>query len=342
MWLTKREEEILKHLVEIYIQKGQPVSSRAISKAMKETLSSATIRNEMMNLEEKGYIYQPHSQAGRLPREKAIRYYLKNLVDESYRVKIKNSLKKYKFMEDDFSKVWENVSIMLSDLTQGLGFVVVPNIFKINFISIRFIKMGANRIVLIMETVFGALLTKVFTSTYSFSQRELDLFSEEITKQYKGKTIDYAMKSIYGSVSQKKKTILKIISELKKYIIQNEKDSNLFIKGEEKLIESGLKKEIEKLEELVKFLEDKEKLLKLLKESKTEKGDVNIVFSPEVEGKHLDVAMLSIGYDFSSEVNSSLGVIGPKNINYPASYYLLKELSENLTKIFFPTSSNRR
>ncbi len=339
MWLSKREEQILKLCVEIYIEKGKPVSSRTIAKAMNEKLSSATIRNEMMNLEEKGYIYQPHSQAGRIPTERAIRYYLKNLIDESYEEKIKKYIKNHPFKKEELSKLWDNVSLMISEFTHGLGFVLVPNILNIRYKSIRFINMGMNRIVLILETVFGALLTKVFTSRYNFSQKELDDFSNELTINFKGKTIEYAMKSIYGRVHRKKEMLLKIISELRKYMIENEDDSNLYMKGEEKLIEATLKRDIEKLEELVKFLENREKLLKLLKESKGEKGEVSIIFSPEVEGKQLDVAMLSIGYNFSSDYESSIGVIGPKNINYPASYFLLKEISKNLSNLFLNESS---
>ena len=145
MLLTKREKEILRSTVELYIETGGPVSSRMVAKRHKGAFSTATFRNEMLSLEEKGFLVQVHAQSGRIPTPRGITYYVKNMISSAETERPFPAPPRV----TEYDRFWESVSEDLSFHSQNAGFVLTPSFFSLKFSSIRLLRVGENRCVIV-------------------------------------------------------------------------------------------------------------------------------------------------------------------------------------------------
>ena len=333
MWITKREREILRIIIEIYMEKGTPVSSRMVSKRKKDFFSPATIRNDMLSLEEKGYLYQPHSQSGRIPTTKAINYYLKHLIDES---KIDVPELNFKSLSGEFTDLtnfWKAVSQNLSSFSENIGFILAPSFFSLTFTNVRFLSIGSGKIIIVLETPGGLVATRVVKVKEDIIQRDLDEFSTYINTYYRGKSLDYVLKDVYLNAKKEQKKLLFFISVLKTYIINRDSKFEFYFDGEERMLEKTIDEDVKRIKELVQLLENRDKLIKLLKEAKNQE-DVNVVFSPLIgDETYEDFSLFVSDYQCGEEVEGKVGILGFRRLNYPIVYNLVKKTAESLSGI---------
>ena len=149
--LNEREKEILKAVIKSYIASGKPVGSRVLSKKRKDSLSPATIRNIMADLEGAGYLVQPHTSAGRIPTDKGYRFYVDNLLDTT---KLNKSDQEFIdqsiFKTDSHDSVMERISQTISQATDNIGFVISPSLGHNLLKHIEFIHLGEWKILVII------------------------------------------------------------------------------------------------------------------------------------------------------------------------------------------------
>ncbi len=334
MWITTREKEILKLSIEIYIKEGIPVSSRMISKKKKNYFSTATIRNDMQSLDEKGYFFQPHPQSGRIPTPKAIKYYIKHFADTS-QINIPELGFKSLSTTTELRNFWDSVSDDLSLFSDNIGFILAPSFFSVKFNNLKFIKIGEKKILILIETLSKLTATKVIRTEEDISQKELDGFSSYLINSYRGKSLEQAMKLIYIKTKAKQKKLLEFISFLKKQILINNENFKLYFKGEEKLIEKSVNKDIDRITKLIQLLEDRKKLIGLLKEAKKQ-DDVNIFFAPLIGDNIYDnFTLIFSDYYCDNEIEGKVGVLGFRRIDYPYVYNLVKKTADDLSEIFY-------
>src|SRR3989449_10342832 len=127
--LNEREKDILKAVIKFYISSGQPVGSRMLSKKRKDSLSPATIRNIMADLEEAGYLVQPHTSAGRIPTDKGYRFYVDHLLESARLNKSDQEFIDHNiFKVNSHESVVERISHTISQVTDNIGFVISPSL----------------------------------------------------------------------------------------------------------------------------------------------------------------------------------------------------------------------
>ena len=333
MWITKREREILKIIIEIYMEKGTPVSSRMVSKKKKDFFSPATIRNDMLSLEEKGYLYQPHSQSGRIPTTKAINYYLKNIIDET-KIEIPDfDFKDLSGEYTDLTNFWKAVSQNLSSFSENIGFIIAPSFFSLTFTNLKFLNIGNKRIIIIIETPGGLVATKIVKIKEDILQRDLDNFSLYINSHYRGKSLNYVLRDIYINAKKEQKKLLFFISVLKSYILSKDSNFEFYFDGEEKMLEKTLDEDVKRIKELIQILENRDKLIKLLNEAKNQ-NDVNVFFSPLIgEETYEDFSLFVSDYQCGDEMEGKVGILGFRRLNYPIVYNLVKKTANSLSGI---------
>ncbi len=333
MWITKREREILKIIIEIYMEKGNPVSSRMVSKKRKNFFSPSTIRNDMLSLEEKGYLYQPHSQSGRIPTTKAINYYLKNIIDETKieipELNFKNLSGEY----TDLTNFWKAISQNLSSFSENIGFIIAPSFFSLTFTNLKFLNIGKNKIIIIIETPGGLVATKIVKIKENISQRELDDFSGYINSNYRGKSLNHVLRDVYVNSKREQKKLLFFISILKSYVLSKDSNFEFYFDGEERMLEKTLNEDVKRIKELIQLLENRDKLIKLLNEAKNQ-DDVNVLFSPLIgEETYEDFSLFVSDYQCGDEMEGKVGIIGFRRLNYPIVYNLVKKTANSLSGI---------
>src|SRR5438445_819321 len=188
--LDERPREILKLIVRSYVNSGDPVGSRSLAKLMEWRLSPATIRNIMSDLEEEGYLAQPHTSAGRIPSEKGYRFYVDNLADSG---KVSKSDERYinrVLAESETPEdIMSRASFILSTISKNVGVVIAPPMGATVLKHIEFVDLGDGKILVVFVSKTGLLQRKLIRVAERFTQEELDNAGRYLVEKFSGKTL---------------------------------------------------------------------------------------------------------------------------------------------------------
>ena len=339
--LREKDVRILYLIVEHYLMEGKPISSGHISQKMDRPISSATVRNVMAKLEKLGYLHQPHTSAGRVPTDKGLRRYVNHLFEEAiYAEKpIDLQTEDFYWRRGDFHSLLDNVSHILSEYSNNLGFVLSPKVSIVNFYHLRFIKVSEEKIMVILITTFNLVLTEIVQTKSYFTQVELDRASRYINENFRGKNLLYVRDLLLREIPTYKikyeSIIRKLISLLKTYFLQEEQNSQIFIQGTSKLLEKPELFAAESLKSLFQKFEEKARLTKLLSDV-ISLDRVKVLIGSEFSLPDIsDCSLILSHYGYDRQVLGSLGIIGPKRIPYrriiPLVDRVAKKLSETIS-----------
>ncbi len=335
----ERENLILKLIVENYIKSGLPISSKLIAEKLGYKISSATIRNIMAKLDEEGYLYQPHTSAGRIPTDLGLKFYISKLLDEIplFKNEHKFASKDFFGKEADLDSLLEKTSRFLSDFSNNLGIVLYPRISKINFKRVKFLKLSENRIMLIMITTSNFTVTDTINAQITFTQNELDLASEYLNKNFAGKNLSYVRDYLLKIIPQERalldRLIKKIINLLKNYFSFEKKRDKIFLEGQANLLAKPEFSKMDELKLLFENLEKKAKLIKLLTNFINSEG-VRVIIGSEIDLPFFSGCTLIISnYRFQNQSLGSLGILGPKRMPYKEVINLVDYTAKSLTRV---------
>lgn len=340
---TIRDKDLLifNLIVENYLKVGKPVSSGHISRLMDCPVSSATVRNIMAKLEKFGYLSQPHTSAGRIPTDKGLRLYVNNLFEEVIYPEKSIDLATEDFYQKrgDFNSLLDNVSHILSEYSDNLGFVLSPRVSRVNFRHIRFIKVSEEKIMVILITTFNLVLTEIVETKSYFTQVELDRASLYINENFRGKNLlfvrDLLLREIPAYKMRYESIIRNLISLLKTCFLQEEKNNQIFLQGTSKLLEKPELFDMENLKSLFQRFEEKARLARLLSDV-ISLDRVKVLIGSEFSLPDIsDCSLVLSHYGYDRQVLGSLGIIGPKRIPYrriiPLVDFVAKKLSETIS-----------
>ena len=173
--LSKREETLLKSLVESFICDGQPVGSSKLSKIKSVNLSSATIRNVFTDLEEMGLIYSPHTSAGRIPTTKGFRLFIDTMVNfQPVNDSVLSKIKINNVKDVNQEELLKNTNEMLSNITQLAGVVYLPSKENLHIRQIDFVRVNKNKVLAILISSDNQVENKILNTSKDFSNSDLD------------------------------------------------------------------------------------------------------------------------------------------------------------------------
>lgn len=335
--LREKDKVILNLITESYLKAGKPISSGFIAQRSPLPVSPATVRNIMTKLEEQGYLFQPHTSAGRIPTDKGLRLYVNNLFEETLLPEKKVELPEDFSLElSDFNSLLDQVSKVLAEQSDNLGFVLSPRISKINFRHIRFIKISEYKVMIILITTSNFVLNEIFQLNTYFTQLELDRASQYINQNFSGQNMfiirDYLLKELPKFKIRYEDIIDKLINLLKVYIAQEEEESQIFLKGTSKLLEKHDLFDMGKLKTLFQNFEEKSKLAKLLSDF-ISLDRVKVLIGSELNIPDIkDCSLILSHYGYRSQILGSLGIIGPKRILYKQIIPLVDSVANRLSQ----------
>jgi heat-inducible transcriptional repressor len=336
--MREKDRQILNLIVESYLKTGKPISSGYIAQRSPVSVSSATVRNIMSKLEEHGFLSQPHTSAGRVPTDKGLRHYVNNLFDKATIPEKKIDLlsENLVLQEGDFHSFLNQVSRILADYSDNLGFVLSPRISKINFQHVRFIKISGVKVMIILITPSNFVLTEIVQTNTYFTQVELDKASQYINQSFRSKNLhfvrDYLLHELPKYKTKYETIIDKLITLLKAYISQEEQESQIFFQGTPKLLEQHDLFDMEKLKSLFQNFEEKVKLAKLLSDF-ISLDRVKVMIGSELDIPDIsDCSLILSHYGYHSQVLGSLGIIGPKRIQYKKIIPLVDCVAKSLSQ----------
>lgn len=337
-YLREKDRNILNLIVENYLKVGKPLSSGFIAQRSRFPVSSATIRNIMVKLEENGFLFQPHTSAGRIPTDKGLKFYVNKLLDEAVLPEGQIDLpsENFSLKKGDFNSLLNQVSKILAEYSDNLGFVISPRISDVNFRHLRFIKVSEEKIMMILITSYNLVLTEIVETRTLFTQVEIDKASQYINQNFRGKSIifvrDYLLQELPKYKIRYENILNKLTSLLKTYISQEEQESRIFLQGTSRLLSKPDLFDMKRLQPLFQNFEEKAKLAKLLSDF-ISLARVKVLIGPELNILNIsDCSLVLSHYGYHSQVLGSLGIIGPKRIPYKSIIPLVDCVAKRLSQ----------
>src|SRR6476646_7922104 len=187
----RRNRQILADIVRTYIESGEPVSSRAISARFEETLSTATIRNIMADLEDGGFLYQPHTSAGRVPTAAAYRFFAQEIASQATISAVdKDWIRREMGSPTNAAEITERAGHVLAEVSNGLGIIVSPPMSKTVLEHARMWLLPDGRVVVVLISPGGNTRDKILRPHRPFTQAELDATADFLNRHYSGWTLE--------------------------------------------------------------------------------------------------------------------------------------------------------
>ncbi|HZR31974.1 MAG TPA: heat-inducible transcriptional repressor HrcA [Terriglobales bacterium] len=334
-----REREILTAVVETFIATGEPVGSRTLARGSREGLSAATIRNVMADLADAGYLEQPHTSAGRVPTSAAYRYYVEQLTGNA-RISptdagmIKDSLQGI----SDVNEFMERTSHVLSLISHGVGVTVTSGGPRNALEHVYFSKLAEQKILAVVVTRSGVVRDRVLRTSRELSQPDLDLASKYINENFRGWTLDSLRAELGRRIEQERSEYDRLMQSLEQLYKQGalgseQPEQTVYVEGTSNLVGSG--EDRQRLRELLKTLEEKEKIADLLSAYlDTRQEAVRVIIGLDENLPHMrNLVLIGAPARVGGEVMGSLAVIGPTRIDYEHTITAVSYIARLFDKI---------
>lgn len=334
--LSEREKRVFKTIVDIYMDKKEPVGSRYVSKVSSLGLSPASIRNIMSDLEDLGLITHPHTSAGRIPTDKGYKYYIEefiniNTVDNALIEKLKLYMNPV-----NFDQFFSDVCNAISQLTNSVGFIFEPKISSMELKHIEFVKLNAEKIIAIVVTNTGIVHNILLNISEEMKDNELEKVSNFLNNHFKNKNFYEIKNEIEKELLKAREHLNQLIEKVKnisdKVFTAIDLKNPLFISGAANLLDINYTTDIDSLKNLLKSIEEKSFIYEVL--SKCMYGEeIKIFIGSEIGNDILkDYTLLTKSYN-NNDIVGYLGVLGPKNMQYPSIIPLINYTAELISKL---------
>jgi heat-inducible transcriptional repressor len=335
--IGEREREILTAIVETFIATGEPVGSRTLSRSSREGLSPATIRNVMADLAEAGFLDQPHTSAGRVPSTEAYRYYVEQLtgkarLSQEDETMIQDSLQG----ASDVQEFMERTSHVLSLISHNVGVTVAIGGPKNALEHVYFSRLGDQKVLAVVVTRSGLVRDRVLR--LDLAQADLDMAARFINENFRGWTMEAMRTELERRLQQERSEYDRLMSSLEQLYRQgalaaDDSAQAVFVEGASNLVAG--EQDRQRLQELLKTLEEKKKIVDLLGAYLDVKQEaVRVVIGldqalPSMRNFVLIGAPARVG----DEVRGSLAVIGPTRIDYQNTMTAVSYIARLFDKI---------
>lgn len=317
--LDKRAQTLLKTLIERYIEDGQPVGSRTLSRHSLLDLSPATIRNVMSDLEEHGFISSPHTSAGRIPTARGYRLFVDSLLTVKPLERAELHEIQGAIQPDQPQRVISQASQLLSQLSHFAGVVVAPRRQAPSIRQIEFLSLSEKRILLIIVTASGDVQNRILIPQRNYSPAELVEAANYLNQNCVGLDFSQVRARIHSELSQLRSDMSELMNATLAASSEAIADSSTqyVISGERNLLDvADLSSDMTRLRELFALFEQRTSLMQLLDVSNRAEG-VQIYIGGESGIASLDeCSVITSPYEVDGQVVGSIGVIGPTRMAY--------------------------
>ena len=337
MPLGGRKLEILKLVIDDFIDSAQPVGSRTIAKKYTLGISSATIRNEMADLEDLGYLLQPHTSAGRVPSELGYRLYVDSLMHQislavDQNQVIRNLLaNKLIRVEDVIGQAAE----MLADMTHMIAIVCLPQFKKSKLVNMKLVKLSESNVLLILVSEDG-VFRNFPIELRDFSQTDLDRISDGMLNALRGATIqDISTKMIMGIKKELSEygTAIDYLIPILRNALRDLDDIELRVDGAGYIFDLPEYGDVEKARKLLEALEDKSMLFRLFDNVSTSGITVKIGREIGME-PFADCSVIAASYRVGENNLGYFGIVGPTRLDYQRGVTIMESFRQTLGEIF--------
>ena len=321
--LSSRSKQILKGVVESYLETGEPAGSETILKKVGIDISPASIRSILSNLQKEGLLYAPHISAGRLPTDKGMRFFVDGLLEFGNLTKNEQESIKSQCQSkgSSFQDVLNKASKTIAGLSNCAGIVVSPK-FQNKVKHIEFIKLSSNKIMSIIANENGLVENRILETINRYDSSTLRQVSNFINEKFTGKTIDQIKNNIKKQISDSKNEFdllsKRLVHEGIIEIAPNTETPYIFLHGQSSLLEDDLvSKDLDQIRNLFDDIENKTNFLDIVDNTSKGQGVQIFIGSKNFLFKHSGLSMVMAPYkNKEQKIIGAIGVVGPTRINY--------------------------
>ncbi|TCK61771.1 heat-inducible transcriptional repressor HrcA [Seleniivibrio woodruffii] len=319
-FLNEREESVLKTIIEEFVQSNEPVGSRLISKTGPLKLGPASIRNIMSDLEEKGYILQPHTSAGRVPSDEGYRYYIDRLVTFSFSDRAILEQLKQECSAENINGVFKKVSDNLSRLTRSVGFVISPKLNTMLLKHIEFVRLSGTTVLAVIVAKTGIVHNVMLDVTPSVTDSDLVQISNYLNTHFIDKSLMEVKTAILDEMRKDKNrmdSLVKNVMTVTERVFGNSDfGQDIILSGTSTILDLPEFSDVSKLKGLFQTFEEKKFIFDILDKCQNETG-VNIFIGSEIGRSEVsELGLVTKTYSRGGNVIGMLGIIGPKRMRY--------------------------
>lgn len=333
MAIDGRKIKILEAIINDYINTGEPVGSRTIAKKYNLGVGSATIRNEMSDLEDMGYLEQPHTSAGRIPSSKGYRLYVDSLMEKAMltpeeELQIKKYIIDSAMLEVD--KIVKQASTLLSELTNLTCVVQTPSVMRSYIKSVQLMKVDENNLVSVIVTDSGVIKNHMIKVERVPSVEELQKINDLINMRLDNLTIQEINLEVINNLKNDLKGYDDLFNAIVPVLYDTLKEDNtsdIFMQGTTNIFNYPEYNDIDNAKQILNLLYDKDCVVELI----APKGDLTIKIGDEnyiPEAKNCSV--ISAEYSLGDRPIGTIGLIGPRRINYSRVIAIMAQVMKEL------------
>lgn len=331
--LSERQKMILSAIVDDYIRSAEPVGSRSISKRGDVGFSPATIRNEMSDLEELGFLEQPHTSAGRIPSEKGYRYYVDHLLQLSKVTAPDVNLLRSYFAEriQEVEQVIQQVATVLSGLTNYTSIVMGPEVFNTTLRLLQVVPLSDTSAVAIIVTSTGQVENKVFQIPQGIPMGEIEKFVNILNARLTGVPLLHLRSKLYNEIGEELSKHVTGYEQLLKVfenVVDDDKEDRIFLSGATKMLAQPEFKDVGKVKNFLELLDETPTLVKLISAA-SDGLQVRIGSENTLEAIN-NCSLITATYAVDGKTLGTIGILGPTRMEYGRVIGLLEHFSKDM------------
>ncbi len=338
--LDGRSREILRQAVHIFITTGEPVGSRTLSKVNARGFSPATIRNVMSDLEEAGFLYQPHTSAGRVPTDSGYRFYVSTLIDGDIiepadRQWIQEQMLPTEAGLDGPGGLVQRTSRVLATMTGMVGFVTGPDVHHSVLRHVDFVRMSPRRLLVVLVSQAGHVTNRVVEISAELGGEELTQCARYLEEQFRGLTLSKAREMLMLRLQEIEavvNTLVKNALTIADAAFSDEPTSAVHVEGTSSVLsEPEFVRNIERAKQLLTTLEERHRLVGILNAC-LEGSELRIVIGSEAQVPDLEgISLIGARYRNGSQDLGSIGIMGPTRMEYARHISVVDYIASSLS-----------
>ncbi len=338
MELNERKMQILKIVIKTYLDTGEPVGSRTISKSEAINLSSATIRNEMADLEELGYIVQPHTSAGRIPSDKGYRFYVDQLMEEKEQevAEIKEQMLE---KADKMDQLLKQAAKVLANSTNYATMISSPtcDMNKLKFIQLS--QVDEEQIIAVIVMEGNLIKNQIITVSEPLDNETLLKLNMLLNTNLTGMSIDEINLGMIAKLKDQAGIHSEVISEVLDVVadtIKVDEELEIYTSGATNVFKYPELSENQSAREIINTFEEKQQLTEFVSKTlSSEEQGIKVYIGDESPVQSMkDCSVVTATYELSEGMHGTIGIVGPKRMDYENVMKTLKTLKDELDYIF--------
>lgn len=338
--MDERKRKLLRAIVKDYVDTAEPVGSRTIAKKYDLGVSSATIRNEMSDLEDLGYIEQPHISAGRIPSQKGYRYFVDYLMEKEKinpgEISAINNLFSHKLIEID--EILKESCRLLSHLTNYTALVALPHMEGDTLNYLQLLLVGMNQVLVVMVTKNGLVNNRVFDFKSPVAPDILAQWERHLRQKFLQTDIAVVNEKLLEEMTRLFAGEYENLAAVVAQKVQSGNgtrgtDNKVFLVGSSNMLKQPEFQNIDKVKYILELLEQDERMRQLMMPV-TEEA-VNISIGPELPYEEMkECSLVTATYSVDGKIVGTVGVLGPTRMAYSKTVSMVDYMAKQLSDIF--------